>query len=595
MPENKIKEEVKNIFVESFPELRREKFNFNKKQSDFKDWDSFMHMKLISMMEEKFDVKLAMERTIDADSPMKFIEIIKDSVSARDPGSVHAVSAVGGCKNFPEILDYWAAHAPDKTFIVSISADTSYSYSHFNRLVNSCGRFLKKQGVKKGDIVLLCVRNSVEFLIVYFATMRIGGVINILPTSIADEELSANIAYLKPRLAFVDKKYSRSITKRKNVFQMEFEGKNGFLKILDGMPDDALAISLKENDAACLYYSSGTTANPKGILFSHRGIVNMAILLCREFGHNQKSVHLGILPMGHTSVMHHSLLPVLYAGGTFVFSENFISVRKNFWHIIEDYKVSYVQTVPTIIVMTLNTPYSEYRRKGLPLQFIACGSAPLPDASKRAFEKKFGLRIANLYGLSEATHVIDNYPFEDSWKPGMLGRPMKDVDVKIFDEAGKEVATGVTGEFAVKTPSLFMGYFKDKKLTESSFKRGYFCTGDLGYKDRKGIFYYAGRKKDLIIKGGVNISPDLIDEILLKHSKIAEAASVGKNDTLFGEVVKSFVVLRPGKKMPTHEFFSYCKGRLGEFKSPSEVEFVKEIPKTFSGKILRRTLRQRKS
>ena len=589
MSENKIKEVVKKIFVEAFPELRREKFNFNKPQSDFRDWDSFMHMKLISSMEVALDVRLAIERTIDADSAAKFVEIIRDATSAT--GSKEAVSMdFKACKNFLDILDYWASKTPDKIFVTAISNGLSYSYADFNGLVDLSGQFLKKKGLRKGDIVVVCVRNSVEFLILYFATMRLGGIINLVPPTVAEKELAANITFLKPKLVFVEKKHFKSISKR-GVIRIELEGEKAFLKALYEFPAEKLHVEIQEDDPSCLYYSSGTTANPKGILFSHKSLVNMAILLCREFGHNCHSIHFGILPMGHTSVMHHSLLPILYMGGTFIFSENFISVRRDFWRIIEEHRINYVQTVPTVIFMILNTAYPDFNKKRIALKYVACGSAPLPEATKKAFERKFGLHIANLYGLSEVAHMIDDYPFIDRWKPGMIGRPMRDVDVRILDNSGKEVKTGSVGEFAVKTPSLFMAYYKDKKLYDSSFKRGYFCTGDLGYRDKKGVFYFTGRKKDLIIKGGVNISPDLVDEVLIKHPCVEEVASIGKFDTFFGEVVKSFVVRKRGEKVSEDALFAYCKKKLGEFKSPSEIEFVDAIPKTFSGKILRRHLR----
>ena len=585
-----VKEGVKKIFIESFPELRNEKFDIGKKQSDFRDWDSFMQMKLISEMEERFKVTLPIEKTIDADSPSKFMDIIRDAITTQPTASDD--DSDKDFKNYSDALDHWAQVQPDKTFLVTITAQARYSYSEFNTLVNRCSHLLKKRGLRKGDTVLLSVRNSIELLIVYFATMRMGAIINLVPSSVGDKELLANIAFLKPKIAFIEEKYAKR--RKKGIYAMEF-GDGGLIGELSTLPDEAPQVALKYEDPACLYYSSGTTANPKGILFSHRGIINMAKLLSREFGHDRNSVHLGILPMGHTSVMHHSLLPVLYKGGTFVFSENFINIRKDFWRIVESFRVTYVQTVPTIIVMLNNTPYPLYQKKKLQLPFVACGSAPLPESSKKEFEKKFRLRIANLYGLSEAAHMIDDYPFEVTWKPGMLGRPMEDVDVKIFDEKGHEVGPNIVGEMVVKSPSLCIGYYKNEKLFRSSFKRGYFCTGDLAYKDTKGIFYFSGRKKDLIIKGGVNISPNLIDEILVKHPSIEEAASVGKHDAFFGETIKSFVVLRNGKKISQKEFFAYCKNKLGSFKSPSEVEFVDAIPKTFSGKVLRRSLRGKKN
>ena len=493
-------------------------------------------------------------------------------------------------KNFSQILNYWAVETPEKIFVTDILSGKSCSYADFNKLVNSTARFLKKHRVGRGDIVSLCLRNSLEFLVAYFATIRLGAIINPIPISVADKELAANLDFSKPKLSLLEVP-STKIAKRHKIFSVKFQGKGAFLKILKNFSNKKLPISLDENKPVCLYYSSGTTAKPKGIIFSHRGIINIISATCRWFGHNSNSRHLAILPMAHTSVMHYSVLPVLYVGGSFVFAKNFIKIRKDFWRIIRDYKVNYVQTVPTIILMILSITYSNYHRSRLILPYIACGSAPLPEKNKKLFENRFGLRLANLYGLSEAGHLASDYPFEKGQKPGSIGRPLDIVDLKVFDNQGREVPVGKTGEIAVKTPGFFLGYHKDKKLYESSFKNGYFCTGDLAWKDNSSILYYVGRKRDLIIKGGVNISPNLIDEVLVKHPAVAEAASVGKPDELFGEVAKSFVVLKFGRLVSQKELFDYCRRELGEFKSPSEIEFIKEIPKTASGKILRRKLK----
>ena len=513
---------------------------------------------------------------------MKFVEVVQEA--AQKGAGIEATHSIGS--NFPDILRLRAKESPEKTFLTSVERDRSYSYREFNGLVNSCARFLQKQKVKRGDVVLLSVRNSIEFLSIYFATMRLGAIINLVPSTVAEKELAAQIVYLKPKLACVEKDLQK-----KGVFKVEFD-KKPFLRSLEAFSTEDPGIEINADAPSCLFYSSGTTAEPKGILFSQKGVLNMAHLLSREFSHSSKSVHFGILPMGHTSVMHHCLLPMLYVGGTFVFSENFMNVRKNFWKIIESYKINYVQTVPTILLMILSSVYTDYNKKKLALQFVACGSAPLPEQTKKDFERKFGLPIANMYGLSEAGHMIDDYPFDIPWTPGMIGRPMQDVDIRLLDEKGTEVKTAEVGEIAVKTPSLFMGYYKNEKLTKASMKGGYFCTGDLAFKDKAGIFYFADRKKDLIIKGGVNISPNLIDEVLLKDPAVDEAASVGKKDAFFGEVIKSFVVLRSGKKTSEKALIAFCKRKLGDFKAPSEIEFVNMIPKTFSGKILKRSLRK---
>jgi acyl-coenzyme A synthetase/AMP-(fatty) acid ligase len=495
--------------------------------------------------------------------------------------------------NFPDILKYWAKKAPNKVFIIDLPAGEKYSYFAFNKLVNSAARFFLSLGVKKGDIASICLRNSSEFLISYFALMRVGAIVNPIPSSIGVKELYANIKFLKSKLSLLEKEKSERIKTIHKIFEVKFRGKDGFLQNIKNFSDEGLSIDLKSDDPACLFYSSGTTAKPKGIIFSNRSLINIILLMCQSLGHNSKSIHFGILPMGHTAAMHHSVLSVLYVGGTFVFAENFMKVRKDFWKIIEKYKINYVQTVPTVIYMITNITYKDYERKKMTLSYIACGSAPISEETKKSFEKKFGLRLAILYGLSETGHLIDDYPFKEKWRTLSVGRPIKGVNLKIINNKGRQTRAGKIGEIVVKTPGLFVGYYKNEDLYKSSFKDGYFCTGDLAKRDKGGLIYYVGRKKDLIIKGGVNISPNLIDEILIKHPAVAEAASVGKPDKFFGETVKSFVVLKNGQKVKESVLLEFCSKELGDFKSPSEIEFIGNIPKTASGKILRRELTQK--
>ena len=599
MVKEEIKNKIKQIFVGLFTELSGKNFDFVKKQSEFDNWDSFTHMKLIAKIEEEFSIEIPLSEALEAESPADFAAIIEDklrlSIDHLRPTKV--TNPEPSWKNFSQVLSHWAVKAADKTFIIDLTSGQSYSYSVFNRLVNATTRFLSHQGVESGDIVLLRLKNSLEFLLIYFASIRLGSIINSMPTSVGEKELVANIEFLKPRLVLLDEDISPETTQKYKIFGIELEGKSALINLLRQFSDEDLAIEFPEDRPVCLYYSSGTTAKPKGILFSHRGILNIISSTCQAFGHNSGSIHLGVLPMGHTAIMHHSVLPVLYVGGTFILAESFMKVRKDFWHIIEKYQVNYVQTVPTIILMLLNSLYPDYQRQKLVLPYIACGSASLSAETKQSFEKKFGLRLANLYGLSEAGHLVSDYPFEGKSRPTNIGigRPLSIVEVKLLDDQGQEVATGQVGEIAVKTPGLFLGYYQNQKLYESCFKDGYFCTGDLARKDEAGLFYYVGRKKDLIIKGGVNISPDFVDEVLIKHPKVAEAASVGKPDSFFGEVVKSFVVVKSGQTVSEKELLRYCQDKLGEFKSPSEIEFIDSIPKTASGKILRRGLRQGES
>ncbi|MCG2701311.1 acyl--CoA ligase [Candidatus Parcubacteria bacterium] len=494
-------------------------------------------------------------------------------------------------KSFSQSLDHWANKTPDKVFINDLSGDRSYSYFIFNSLVNQAANLLIDQGVKQGDIISIHLRNSVEFLLIYFASIKIGSIINPIPLSVSEKELKAHIDFVQPKVIFVNNADFEQESKKCLVYLVKFSGEDSFINKLKQFPVNEINHDLGDSDIAFLYYSSGTTSKPKGILFDHQGIMNVIASTSRGFGHSCDTVHLGILPMAHTSVMHYSLLPALYSGGSFILAENFMKISRNFWRIIEKHKVNYVQTVPTIIFLLLNINYPDYSKNKIVLPYIACGSAPLSIERQKVFEKKFDLPVVNLYGLSEAGHLTADYPIENR-KIGSIGRPFDIIDLKILNNDGQEMPASEVGEIAVKTSGFFRGYYKNKKLYESCFKNCYFSTGDLGRKDKDGWYYFVDRKKDLIIKAGVNIPPNLIDEVLVKHEAVAEASSVGIPDEFFGEVIKSYVVLNSEQKITEKDLIKYCQAELGRFKSPSKIEFISQLPKTASGKILRRELRQ---
>jgi len=202
-------------------------------------------------------------------------------------------------------------------------------------------------------------------------------------------------------------------------------------------------------------------------------------------------------------------------------------------------------------------------------------------------------KVANLYGLSETgpTHIDD--PLAPGWKTGTIGIPLDVNDVKIYDENDEELGPNETGEIVVKGDNVFVGYYRNEALYRDVVKNGYFHTGDLGYKDENGIYYFVDRKKDLIIKGGMNIVPGEIDEILMRHPAVKEGVTIGVPDEMFGEEVKSFVVAKDGMTITQAEIIAHCSHYLPKTKVPKYVEITDDIPKTHSGKLLRKELRKR--
>jgi long-chain acyl-CoA synthetase len=282
-------------------------------------------------------------------------------------------------------------------------------------------------------------------------------------------------------------------------------------------------------------------------------------------------------------------MSALYAGGSTVVSPKFSASR--FWQIISDYEITSFGSVATMLSMLLST-YPDGVPAGLKtdqLRFAMCGSAPVPAEVLRRFEETFNCLVIEGYGLSESTCRSTFNPPDQRRRPGSCGLPIGN-DMSVVDEEDREVPCGELGEIVLRGENILKGYYKNDAANTSAFRHGWFHTGDIGYRDADGFYYIVDRKSDMIIRGGENIYPREIDEVLYKHPDIAAAAAVGVPDNLYGEEVAAVVVLKPGAKTSEQDVIDYCKARLADFKCPKTVHFVDDIPKGPTGKLLKREL-----
>lgn len=484
---------------------------------------------------------------------------------------------------------------PENTFL--IQDDKKWNYKHFNNLVNLCTNYLYDLGLKNGDIISILLRNSVDYLILYFSAIRGGIIVNPFPYHVSSEEVLSKIKIISPKLLFSHEKHYKTLKESiKNIKNIDNINN---LSLIDHLLKFKSRYTKKkkhfsENTIGALYYSSGTTGKPKIVEYSNRSMIENQASMYEAgcFSHN--AVHLCVLPLGHTAALNNSVFHCVLTGSCVIMYESFWKVRSELWDIVHKYKITYMVVVPTILITILNTPYDNFSKgKVKTISFIGCGSALLDKSLQSKFEKKFGIPVANLYGSSEtgATHFDD--PFRRNRETGNIGKLMNNVEGKIYKKGTFTNEEGQEGELCIKSPALLNGYYKDRQSYEDCFIDGFFKTGDIVYFDKNKIFYYVDRKKDLIIKGGVNILPSHIDEVLQSHPCILEAATVGKPDIFFGETIKSYIVLKNDEKITTQEILTFCKGKLGPFKTPSDIEFLNKLPKGISGKILKRELRKK--
>jgi len=282
-------------------------------------------------------------------------------------------------------------------------------------------------------------------------------------------------------------------------------------------------------------------------------------------------------------------MSALYAGGSTVVSPKFSASR--FWNIISDYEITSFGSVATMLSILLNN-YPQGVPAGLKteqLRFAMCGSAPVPAETLKRFEETFHCLVIEGYGLSESTCRSTFNPPDERRRAGSCGMPIGN-EMRVVDEEDREVADGELGEIVLRGENILRGYYKNPEATAQAFRGGWFHTGDIGYRDADGFYYIVDRKSDMIIRGGENIYPREIDEVLYRHPAVASAATIGVPDALYGEEVAAFVVLKDGAETGAAEIIEYCKAHLADYKCPKSVRIVKDIPKGPTGKLLKREL-----
>jgi long-chain acyl-CoA synthetase len=338
-----------------------------------------------------------------------------------------------------------------------------------------------------------------------------------------------------------------------------------------------------------IIYTSGTTGRPKGVLLTHGNLLSNARQIAECLNLTEDDRSLMVMPLFHVNALMTTAMAVLWAGGSIVLAPRFSASRH--WETISKYRVTYFGSVATMLSM-LNRTYPDGLPAGIDasrFRFALCGSAPVPEEVLNAFEAAFHCPVIEGYGLSESTCRATFNPIDGRRRPGSVGLPIGN-EMRICDDSGCDIGNRQVGEIALRGPNVMKGYYKDEDATREAFRGGWFHTGDLGYRDEDGFYYVVDRKSDMIIRGGENIYPREIDEVLYKHPKVMDAATIGVSDELYGEEVKSFVVLREGELATEGELLEFCKARLADFKCPKSIKFLDDIPKGPTGKLLKREL-----
>ena len=492
----------------------------------------------------------------------------------------------------PELLQQRVSAAPGKLFLFSEADKRQFTYKEFEAAVMRTARMLAARGVRKGHVVSLLLPNSVEYVIAYFACWQIGALAGPINSLLKSQEIAYVISNSEARALLVNSEFlplietiRDELTTLQAIITFDNEADATREQITD--PDPTAEID--QDHEAIIIYTSGTTGKPKGCLLTHGNVIANARQISSWLGFTETDRLLTMMPLFHMNAVSVTTMSALYAGGSTVVSQKFTASR--FWQIISDYQITSFGSVATMLSMLLST-YPDGVPEGLKtdqLRFAMCGSAPVPAEVLRRFEETFNCLVIEGYGLSESTCRSTFNPPDQRRRPGSCGVPIGN-EMRVVDEKDREVPDGELGEIVLRGENILKGYYKNDTANATAFRNGWFHTGDIGYRDSDGFYYIVDRKSDMIIRGGENIYPREIDEVLYQHPDIAAAAAVGVKDELYGEEVAAVVVLKPGAHTTAQEVIDYCKARLADFKCPKTVHFVADIPKGPTGKLLKREL-----
>jgi long-chain acyl-CoA synthetase len=497
-------------------------------------------------------------------------------------------------QNLRELLEARADAAPEKVFLFSEADGRRFTYREFDAAVNRASHMLSAHGVGKGDVVSLLLPNSAEYVIAYFACFKLGALAGPVNSLLKTEEMVYVVGNSEAKLLLYSRQFEAQAAElRRGVKTLRealvFDDERAATAGRADEPGAWGETGLTRDDEGIIIYTSGTTGKPKGCLLTHGNLLANARQIVEWLGFGEGERLLTIMPLFHMNAVSVTTLSALYAGGSTVTSTRFSASR--FWQIISDYQVTSFGSVATMLSMLLKT-YPDGVPEGLSteqLRFAMCGSAPVPAEVMRRFEETFNCLVVEGYGLSESTCRSTFNPPDRRRRPGSCGIPIGN-EMRVVDEEDRELPDGEAGEIVMRGENVFKGYFKNEEATAHAFRGGWFHTGDVGFRDADGFFHIIDRKSDMVIRGGENIYPREIDELLYKHPAVAEAAAFGVPDPLYGEDVAAFVVLKEGRAANGEEIADYCREHLADFKCPKTVRVVTSLPKGPTGKVLKREL-----
>jgi long-chain acyl-CoA synthetase len=490
--------------------------------------------------------------------------------------------------NVAHFLEASARREPGRTALVF--GDRRFTYAELDREAGRVAAGLARLGIRPGERVCLHLANRPDFVVAYYGCQKLG------VTAVA-----LNVTYVRDELAYIvrDSEAAAILSGPPFAAQLPAPGETPSVRVwvgtgepgsvaFEALPADPplRAVDGDREDVAAVLYTSATTGRPKGVMLTQANVVSNTHATVHHLRMTSEDRGLCALPLFHCFGQNFIMNALVAAGGTLVLQERFVPA--DFLAAAVRHRVTVLYAVPTMYVVLLAAGLATHDLSAVRLAFSA--AAMLPGDVEQRWTAATGLPISQGYGLTESSPFA-TYNHEHAHRPGSVGTPIENVEVRVVDEHDREVPDGTLGEIVIRGPNVMRGYLGKPEDTAAALRGGWLHSGDIGHRDGDGYFHVVDRVKDMINVAGFKVFPREVEEVLFEHPAVAEAAVLGWPDPVKGEVVRACVVLRPGQSTTAEELIERCRGRVAPYKVPVSVEFLSALPKSPTGKILKRNLR----
>jgi long-chain acyl-CoA synthetase len=511
--------------------------------------------------------------------------------------------------NLAVLLEDSARNVPEKCAV--ICGESRFTYAEIDAKANQIANALREIGIVPGDKVALSCANLPFFPVVYYGILKLGAVVVPLNILLKSREIAYHLADSDAKAYFCFEGTSDlpigehgfrgfSETETCESFtiltldpnaETLYENTKTFWQFIENQPTEFATEQTNSDDTAVILYTSGTTGQPKGAELSHLNMLLNARLSDNMYPRSEEDVHLITLPLFHSFGQTVQMNAGFYNRATLVLLPRF--TPESALQLMQTHNVTLFAGVPTMYWALLNfTDADKFDLAKIAANLRMCfsGGSPLPVEVLKGFEAKFNTKIIEGYGLSE-TSPVAVFNKHDASRAGSVGFPVWGVEIRLVDENGNDVADGELGEIIIRGHNIMKGYYKKPEATEAAIKDGWFYSGDIGRRDEEGYLFIADRVKDMILRGGFNVYPREIEEVLMTHEAVSLCAVVGITNDELGEEVKVYIVKKEGANADENEIIKWCKANMASYKYPRIVEFRENLPMTATGKILKRELR----